>query len=196
MMMKFLALALAHVSKFLLIAIIAFAFSGSHALAQDKSVEVSEALADAIAVLDMQQLLNDSDAAESIRKQIEERRDSYQAEIKKEENKLRGAEKELLKQREILSQEAFVEKNKDFQSDVLKAQKSINEKKYKLDKAYADAMGKLREKIVEITAKIASREKYALVLSRQQVVIVDQNTDITAEVMKELNKSVKKISVK
>lgn len=166
--------------------------------AQDdkKSAEVSSALADAIAVLDMQELLNSSKAAASIRSQVESRRDSYQKEIKKDEGKLRGAEKELIKQREILSNEAFVEKNKEFQKYILGAQKNINEKKYKLDKAYAQAMSKLREEIVKITAKIAAKEKYVLVLSRQQVVIVDQNTDITAQVMKELNAKVKKISVK
>lgn len=201
MIMKSLVLASVRVSKTFLIPFFLvcafFAVSVAPAQAQDKeSAEVSAALSDSIAILDMQQLLNSSKAAESIRSQIEKRRNSYQKDIKKDEEKLRGMEKELIKQREILSKEAFVEKNKEFQGDIIEAQKSINEKKYKLDKSFADAMTKLREEIVKITAKIAAKEKYALVLSRQQVVIVDQNMDITDQVMKELNSSVKSISVK
>ncbi len=199
-MIKYLALASAHVSKkFILLLFAGFLILPIHpSLSADEGqavVSVSDELSEVIAILDMQQLLNESKAAESIRKQIESKRNQFQKQIEKDEEKLKNAEKELIKQREILSKESFLEKNKDFQTDVLKAQKEIGEKKYKLDKAYANAMAKLREEIVKLTAKIAAKEKYAVVLSRQNVVIVDKNMDITAKVMGELNKSVKKISV-
>lgn len=193
MKMNFSVSVLEHVSKKLIVGLFAglLMIIPASAMAQKDGVAVPK-----LAVLDMQQLLGESKAGQSIRDQVEKQRNKYQKSIKKHEDDLRGSEKELSKQRQILSKEAFSEKAKDFQKDILDAQKDVNSKKYKLDKAFSEAMGKLREKIIKITAEIAAKEGYDAVLSRQAVVIVSKEVDITADVLKKLNAQVKTISVK
>ena len=66
----------------------------------------------------------------------------------------------------------------------------------KLDTAIGDALNKLRDEIVEIVGDMATKNKYDLVISRADVVIVAKHIDITAEVMGKLNKELSSVKVK
>ena len=52
-----------------------------------------------------------------------------------------------------------------------------------------------RKKIIEVTASIADEKKYQVVLTRDSVVIVQKEMDITKEVLSRLNKKISKIKL-
>ena len=149
-----------------------------------------------LAVLDITALMRDSNAAKSIRGQVETHRDRFQTEIKAQEAKLRVGEKDLLAQRSKLKQPEFDKRRQAFEKQVLDAQKSVQLKRGQLEKAYAQAMAQLRDQIVKLVSNMAAKEKIGLVLARDEVVIVDATLDITKPVMAELNKKVNTVSVK
>lgn len=149
-----------------------------------------------IAVVDVQQLLIDSKAAVSIKEAANNLREDYQKEIQKIEKELKDEEAEIIKSREGMSQEEFMTKRQEFQKDLLEGQQKVADMNKKLDKAVADSLNEVRDEIIQIVADMSSKEKFDLVISRQDVVIVSKDMDITAQVMDALNKKLPKVKVK
>lgn len=148
-----------------------------------------------IAVVNIQALLNDSRAAKSIQEQVDRYRKEFQEDFRDKESELKEREEDLAKERETLSEEAFREKVGAFQRRIVESQNELQDRRRELDEAVSEALGELREEILKIVAEMADENKYDLVLSRQNVVIVERSIDISKEVMDRLNKSVKKITV-
>ncbi|MDB5477734.1 MAG: Outer rane family protein [Alphaproteobacteria bacterium] len=148
-----------------------------------------------IAVVDLQFLVANSRAGKSIRSQLDERRNAYRPQIDKQENELRAAEKDLIAQQNTLSKEDFLKKRKEFAERVMAAERSVNLRRQAFDKAYMEALEKLREQIVKIVADIAGKNEIALVLNRQEVVLVEAKMDITKDVLAALDGKVSSIPV-
>ena len=149
----------------------------------------------AIAVVDIQSLLKDSKAAQSVESQLTPIRKNFQTEVDKEEKGLRAAEKKIMDEKPNLSEEELKEKAQGFQKKVAASQKKIQERKNKLDKAVATAIGKLRSEIVKVVAEIGDQKNLDLVLARTDVVIVAKNLDITSEVLERINKDLPTVAV-
>lgn len=149
-----------------------------------------------IAVVDVQQLMGASKAAESIQSQGKDLRSNYQDKIKKIENDLKETEKKLVELSKGDSKDDFEKQKKKFQEKLIDGQKEVVELNKKLDKALGDALNKLRDEIVEIVGDMATDNKYDLVISRADVVIVSKRMDITADVMKKLNSKLSSVKVK
>ncbi|MAF68083.1 MAG: hypothetical protein CMH25_01905 [Micavibrio sp.] len=159
------------------------------AMAQDKVASAE------IVIVDMDQLENSSDAAEKLKAKLKSKREDFKAVILKEEAKLRETEQALLKKREKLEPEEFQKEVQAFEKELIEARKDIQKKKADFEQTVSKALGKLRSEIVRIVGNMASENNYKLVLDRRNVVIVDKDYDITAKVLKEMNKSVKDISI-
>ncbi|PCH99714.1 MAG: outer membrane family protein [Alphaproteobacteria bacterium] len=174
------------------IAILAFFLLPSLALAED--VPATDSVK--IAVVDIQQLMGASKAAKSIQSQGKSLRNKFQKKIKKIEDDLKKTEKKLVSLAKGDSQADFEKKKKEFQKKLINGQKEAQELNKKLDKALGNALNKLRDQIVKIVGNISTDNGYDLVISRADVVIVSKKIDITADVMKKLNKKLSTVKVK
>lgn len=149
-----------------------------------------------IAVVDIQQLMSGSKAAQSIQSQGRDLRNKYQKQIKKTEDGLKETEKKLVELSKGESEEEFNKKKAEFQKKLIDGQKEAAELNQKLDRAVGEALNILRDKIVEIVGNMAADNQYDLVISRADVVIVSKNIDITAAVLKKLDNQLKTVKVK
>jgi len=149
-----------------------------------------------IAVVDVQQLMNESKAAKSIQKQGKNLRKKYQGKIKNLENDLKKAESKVVQAGKDKDQEKFIESRKDFQEELIGSQKKLREYDQKLDKAIATALNKLRDEIIDIVDDLTVENQYDLVITRADVMTVSRDIDITADVMKALNKSLSSVKVR
>ena len=148
-----------------------------------------------IAVVDVPFLINNSAAGKSIRTQLDKQRDAYRVQIEKQESELQSAEKVLMEQQSTLAKDQFLQKRKEFQEKVTNAQRTVQQRRIAFDKAYTEAMEKLREAIVKIVADAAGKNKVSLVLNRQEVVLVEENMDMTKQILATLNSTVTSIPV-
>ncbi len=146
-------------------------------------------------VVDMNKVLQTTDAAKDIFSQLESKRKEYQSQISKEEENLRSAEQEILKQKDTLSKEAFDKKRKEFEGKLVNGQKLVQDKKVILDHAFNSSMAKLRSEAAKIIAKIAEEKHYTAVLTQEAVMISTPDMDMTALVIERMNSGVKKIPV-
>lgn len=148
-----------------------------------------------IAVVDVQKIMQESEAAKSVQTVIESRRDEYQKEIGGLEEKLRTAEQELRKQQTVLSPDALANKRKGFEKQVADVQRTVQARKRALDAGLNEAMGAVQKAMLDIIADV-SREKGAnVVLARHQFVIIDTKLDVTDTVMQRLNARLPRVIV-
>lgn len=149
-----------------------------------------------IAVIDIDMILIKSKAAESIKKQVEEKRKAFLKDIKTEEDKLRVEQKSLEKKLSDLSKEEFLKQRQGFENRRLVARKKIQNKKQKLEKSYSKAMNILTKSIYEVCQKIAVEDKIDLIITRQNIVVGSMSLDITQKAMDRLNNKLPKLSLK
>ncbi len=139
------------------------------------------------AVIDIQKILRESTAAQSVRTQLDERRGKLRDEFAKLENELRGAEQELERQRTVLSADAFDEKRQAYERRVGDAQRKADSSRRQLDDAFQEALKQIQTAMLEVAEGIAQQMSLDLVLPRSQVIFVSQDLDITEPVLKGLN---------
>lgn len=149
-----------------------------------------------IAIVNIQKIMSEAKAAQSIQTQLEEQRKIFQEEFSQRERELAEKEKAIAESRASLSQEEFAKKRQEFEAELLEMRKLVQKRQHALEKAAADAIGELRDKVTEIVAGLAEKNKYDMVLTRQNVILAREEMDITAEVMKQLDKALKKIDLK
>ena len=140
-----------------------------------------------IAVVELQALMEESLAVNSIKAQVESQRSLYQGQISAEENRLREKEQELAKQRSILSAEAFTERRIEFENEVTAVQRSVVELRRQLDQAYTNGVKEIRLEIAKIIQEIAQEKGLTLILPQEQTLYVDDTLRISREVLKRLD---------
>lgn len=162
--------------------VIAFAQHNAHA-------------AEDIIIVDMQRILQEAKAAKDVRGRIKEKRDQYQTQITKEEDKLRDLEKKLADQRAILSPEAFESKSKEFNEKLRDVQLGVQEKRSKLDAALNQSLDAIQESVLEIITELSKEKNFKLALPSSQVLFATNSLNMTAEVLGRLDKKLPTIDL-
>lgn len=141
-----------------------------------------------VAIVNMQRLMRDSNVAKSVMQQLESKRKSFQAELSAQESALQKEDQELMKQRSLLSPEAFEKKAVEFRKKATDIQKTMREKRMRMGKAYELATAEVLKKIQSIVQVIAQQRKLRMVIPHSELLFYDANMDITNDVMQQLNK--------
>lgn len=148
-----------------------------------------------LAVVDMKQVLQRSDAMIMIRAALDEQNAIFQSQISEEELELREAEKKLNEDRPNLSQDEFNARLTEFEQRVVRIQQSIQRQKDSFDRSIIEAQDKLEQELLKIISDIAQERGIAVVLQRQVVVIYDTSLDISDMALMELNERTKNMVI-
>jgi outer membrane protein len=148
-----------------------------------------------VAIVDIQLVMQNSEAAKGIRTQIEKVRTSYQQTVHGKEEELRKLDQDLEQQRSILAPDAYQQRQRDFQQKVADAQKDVQDRRQKLETAFGKAMQQVQDAVVQIVDQIAKEQAITLVLPKASVIHSADDMDITQEVLKRLNSRLPSVSV-
>ncbi len=148
-----------------------------------------------IAVIDMQKIMSDSKAVQSIQRQIETQREQYQSDLQRREQKLREANEALARERSVLSADAFRQKRRRLEEQVTELQREIQRSKRRLDRNYSQAMRQVQERLVRIVRDLATQQDIDMVLGKATVVIVRPRLDLTDQALKRLNAELSSVDV-
>ena len=148
-----------------------------------------------ISYVDMDLLMNSSEAGKSISSELTAIHKKRTAELKKIEEELKKEEANLIKQKNVISNEEFEKKlsllrNKasDYQKQRKKSNDSINKKRL-------DATSELISLIQPILAEYANNNSISIIFQKKNIIIGKTELDITADILKILNESHKKIAI-
>ncbi len=143
-----------------------------------------------IAVVDIDKILSESSAGTSIQEQLKKRREAFQKEFSAREDGLTASQKFLMEQKKDLTAEEFASKRQDFEKQLLETKSLFQKRRNALDKGLGSALSELRKNIIQVTAEVAEEKGYQVVITRDSVVIVEKEMDITDIVLSRLNKKV------
>jgi Skp family chaperone for outer membrane proteins len=140
-----------------------------------------------LAIIDVQKVLRESTAVKALAKNIEEQKGQHQGALREQEQALREADQELVRQRSILSPEAYAIKRGELEQRVGNLQREARNRKRGLDKIFTQGMGIVRAEIGKVAKEIAEELGIDLILSKATVVLVRPNFEMTQEVVRRLN---------
>ncbi|WP_339048438.1 OmpH family outer membrane protein [Candidatus Mesenet endosymbiont of Phosphuga atrata] len=151
------------------------------------------------AIVDRDKIISESLAFQSIKKQVDSEQATLQEDSSKQEEELHKIKQEISKQQDILSEEAFSQKMREFNESVLKVQQDLSQKNMELRESYIATVKEVLSEVKNIASNIAGEENIGLVLfisKEEQVFYARNEVDISDKAIKILNKKMPSIDIK
>lgn len=148
-----------------------------------------------VAVLDVQQILREAKAMQSVRDQLTTLRKKYEAEIEKQQADLRTANEDLRRQRSILSPEAFDAERRKFDQKVAAVQRLVQSRNQELERANANAVLQVQKVYNQIVFELANERSYGLIFRKSATIVVHPPIEVTPEVLARLDKRLPTVKV-
>ena len=146
-----------------------------------------------IAFIDLNFIINNSVAGDSINTLIKDLSKKKNKEFKATENEIKKDENELISKKNIIDESIYNEKVNeiklrinDYKLERQKFNKDLNEKKIKYNNF-------LLEKLNPIISNYVEKNSITIVLPKKMIIIGKKDLDITKQILEILDKSVQKI---
>jgi outer membrane protein len=148
-----------------------------------------------ILVVDFSKLEKDSLAAKSLVEAMEGSQKSIKTEAESIQASFQKKAEGLQSQQSVLSKEAFEKKRKALESEAVQTQTDFQEKINKLEQKKQEALEKINEEIKKAASKVAKKHEAQIVIPSNFTIYSEESLDVTEEVLKNLNSSLKKVSL-
>jgi len=149
-----------------------------------------------IVYLDINFLINESDAGKYINNELKKINDKNVEEFKEIELSIKTEEENILKQKNLLKEDEFNKKIENLRNKYKTYQELSSSKSNDLKKLRNNAANQLLIIINEILAEYSTKNKISLILEKKNVVIGKSELDITKNILELLNKKIKKVELK
>ena len=164
--------------------------------ASQEAAPAEDGFAAAALVVDVQRILDESEAAKGVQKQLNAERVRFQSETEKEENQLRQAEQDLGKQHAHLGNDAYSEREQQLRQHFVDVERHVEKRRRLLDQSFTDAMNQVRDRLLQIVQAVAKEKGANLALVKQQILWSGKTLDVTDEILSRLNKELPQVTVK
>lgn len=148
-----------------------------------------------IAVVDIQAILENSLAVQSIRKSVDILNKKIQQDVSQKEIEFKEEEALLMAQRNSLGELEFERRVNDFNQKVNSLQKDMHDKKRHLEHAHAEAIGKVQEVTNKIINDLATKDNIDLVIPTTHVLFAKNTLNITLTIITKLNNKLKYVKI-
>ena len=149
-----------------------------------------------ISYIDISYLLNNSSAGKSISSQIKKINDSNVKKLKIEEDKIKKEESDLISKKNVLSENEYEKKLINFREKVKKYKITRNNLINDVNKKRINAEAGLIKELSPILAEYLEKNNISLVIQKKNIIIGKSELDITKDIIKILDKKIKKITIK
>ena len=149
-----------------------------------------------ISYIDISYLLNNSSAGKSISSQIKKINDSNVKKLKIEEDKIKKEESDLISKKNVLSKNEYEKKLINFREKVKKYKITRNNFINDVNKKRINAEAGLIKELSPILAEYLEKNNISLVIQKKNIIIGKSELDITKDIIKILDKKIKKITIK
>ena len=150
---------------------------------------------DKIVYLDVNRLLNESEAGKYLNSELNKINNSNVEEFKKIETTIKSEEENILKQKNILKTEEFNSKVDELRDKYKSYQDFKNNKNEEINKIRNDAGSKILKIVNEILSDYSTDKEISLIIEKKNIVIGKTHLDVTEDILKLLNKKIKKIEI-
>lgn len=149
---------------------------------------------DKIVFIDIDAVINQSIIGKKLNKNLNDNFKKEDAKIAELEKKLKDRENEILKQKNILSEDELNKKFQNLRKDI----NDFNKKKINISEKFRkeklEQTNKLVGKLNLILSKFAEQNSISMIVQKQNIVMGKSDLDITKEIINIFNKEVKSIN--
>jgi len=148
-----------------------------------------------VAYLDMNMIYNETKVGKLIFTELEEIQKNNISNFKKSEESLKKEEQKIFSQQNILSEEEYKKKVLSFKEKVDKYQSDRNKSINKLKEKRARSIKELSTSVNKILAEYSEEKKITLIIPKKNIIMGNTELDITNDILKIIDKKVKKINL-
>ncbi|SEH24575.1 OmpH family outer membrane protein [Magnetospirillum fulvum] len=141
-----------------------------------------------IIIVDVQQAQRESLAGKALVSQRDHYQQSFQNDFNSARQRLQVSDQDLARQKGTMSQEAYDQKVKDLEQQVVAFQRRTQMAVRALEKSTDSAVTELMNVILSVTGELAGEMGATLVLPKQQVVLHEPSMDVTTLVIERVNR--------
>ncbi|MDO8606257.1 MAG: OmpH family outer membrane protein [Phaeospirillum sp.] len=143
-----------------------------------------------IIIVDVQMAQRESLAGKALIAQRDKFQQSFQSDFNSTRQQLQASDQELARQKAAIPQDAYDQKAKALEQQVIAFQRRTQVAVRALEKSTEVASAEMMNAILNITGEIANEMGANLVLPKQQVVLHEPRMDVTPMVIERLNRRV------
>ena len=155
----------------------------------------SQIFADSPYFLDFKMILNQSDAGKKAQSFLKNRLDSGIKKLNEKQKKLQEEEKKIIQQKKIISSDEYKKKVTDLRTKVSSLQSERNKILEGVAKKRTKARRELLKNLNPIMKEYMKEKNIKMVIDKKDVLLADENLDITKDIMVLLNKKLKSINL-
>ena len=148
-----------------------------------------------IVYLNVDEIMQQSIAGKSIKKQLENIYNKNLEKFKKNDEILKKKEKKIISQKNILSQEDFRKELSNLRSEIINFQKEQAKARDDINKLRISATNKLISKLSPILQEHAKENSISLILQKKNIVMGKKEIEITNEILSITDKKIKDIKI-
>lgn len=145
--------------------------------------------------LDFKLILNKSDAGKKAQDFLKNKLEKGIKSIQQKEKKIAEEEKKIIQQKKIISAEEYKKKVTELRSKVANLQKERN----KILNSIAEKRKKARDELLKnlnpIIKEYMVEKQIRMVLDKKELILADENLDITKDIIERLNKKLKSLKI-
>ena len=150
-----------------------------------------------IGIADVMKINKDAKVMISLNKQKDSKLSAIQTEVNAKRKEFEKKEEELKNKQALMNKEEFIKELQSFQADVLKYDKSTEQKVAGVEKGYIEALKTLQKDYLDRIIRQVGREKgFDLIINSQTAVAIVDGLDITDAIIDALNSEIKEIELK
>ena len=153
------------------------------------------AQADNPSYLDFKYILNQSDAGKKAQSFLKNKLDKGIKSLKEKEKKLQDEEKKIIQQKKVITPEEYKKKVSELRNKVAKLQTERNTLLNSVAKQRTKARNELLKNLNPIVKNYMKEKNIRMVIDKKNLLLADENLDITKEIIGLLNKKLKSIKL-
>ena len=148
-----------------------------------------------IVFLDMNKVLNNSDAGKYINDELKKKDEIYRKNIKVLENSIKKDDEDISAKKNLLNQDELNNKITELNNKIKKYQEQVNNNRKDLETLKIKYTKVLLEKLKPILSDYSKKNSVSLIIDKKNIVIGINDLNITDDIIKILDNNVKKIDI-
>ena len=142
-----------------------------------------------IGVVDMQQVLNQSERGRATKQKLDQERDARQKDLDARQQEVMKMQADLEKQAPVLSEQAKREKGEALQRKVRDIRRLAEDANRDFEKRLGETEADMTREIVKVVQEFGKDQGFTIILERSTLPYVSGTADVTAEVIKRFDGS-------
>ena len=148
-----------------------------------------------IVFLDMNKVLNNSDAGKYINDELKKKDEIYRKNIRELENSIKKDDEDISAKKNLLNQDELNNKITELNNKIKKYQEQVNNNRKDLETLKIKYTKVLLEKLKPILSDYSKKNSVSLIIDKKNIVIGINDLNITDDIIKILDNNVKKIDI-